>query len=61
MILPINIKNMNLIHSNRKQLFETKKKDWALEKMIEKGKIPLDFKSSIQLPGDDLNNWDDPI
>ena len=56
-----NIKNMNLIHSNRKKLFNTKKQDWALEKMIEKEKIPLDFKSSIQLPGDDLNNWDDPI
>ena len=56
-----NIKNINLIHSNRKKLFETKKQDWALEKMIETGKIPLNFKSSIQLPGDDLNNWDDPI
>jgi len=56
-----NIKNINLILSNRKKLFETKKQDWALEKMIEKNKIPLDFKSSIQLPGDDLNNWDDPI
>ena len=56
-----NIKNINLILSNRKKLFETKKQDWALEQMIEKNKIPLDFKSSIQLPGDDLNNWDDPI
>ena len=56
-----NIKNKELIHYNRQQLFETKKKDWKLEQRIQDEKIPLDFKSSIELPDDDLNNWDDPI
>ena len=56
-----NIKNKELIHYNRQQLFETKRKDWKLEQRIKNEQIPLDFKSSIQLPDDDLNNWDDPI
>jgi hypothetical protein len=56
-----NIKNKELIHYNRQQLFETKRKDWKLEQRIKDEEIPLDFKSSIQLPDDDLNNWDDPI
>ena len=56
-----NIKNKELIHYNRQQLFETKRKDWKLEQRIKDEAIPLDFKSSIQLPDDDLNNWDDPI
>jgi len=56
-----NIKNKELIHYNRQQLFYTKKKDWKLEQRIKNEEIPLDFKSSIQLPDDDLNNWDDPI
>jgi len=56
-----NIKNKELIHYNRQQLFDTKKKDWKLEQRIKNEEIPLDFKSSIQLPDDDLNNWDDPI
>ena len=56
-----NIKNKELVHYNRQQLFETKRKDWKLEQRIKDEQIPLDFKSSIQLPDDDLNNWDDPI
>jgi hypothetical protein len=56
-----NIKNKELVHYNRQQLFETKRKDWKLEQRIKDEQIPLDFKSSIQLPDDDLNNWDDSI
>jgi len=56
-----NIKNKELIHYNREKLFETKKKEWKLEQRIKAEEITLDFKSSIQLPDDDLNNWDDPI
>ena len=56
-----NIKNRELVYYNRTQLFETKKKDWALEQRIKNEQIPLDFKSSIELPGDDLNNWDDKL
>lgn len=56
-----NIKNKNLIHDNRQKLFNTIKKDWALEQKFKESSIPLDFKSSITLPDDDLNNWDDPL
>jgi hypothetical protein len=56
-----NIKNKRLIHNNRRQLFQTIKDDWQLEQEFKKSDIPLDFKSSIALPDDDLNNWDDPL
>jgi len=32
-----------------------------LENRIKSKKIPTNFESLIQLPDDDLNNWDDPI
>ena len=56
-----NIKNKRLIHNNRRQLFQTIRDDWKLEEEFKKSDIPLDFKSSIALPDDDLNNWDDPL
>lgn len=56
-----NIRNKNLIHDNRQKLFNTIKKDWELEQKFKESSIPLDFKSSIALPDDDLNNWDDPL
>ena len=56
-----NIKNKELINYNRKKLYETKKKDWDLEQKIKDNKINLEFKSSIRLPDEDLNNWDDPL
>jgi hypothetical protein len=56
-----NIKNKNLVHHNRRNLFTTIKKDWSLEEEFKASNIPLDFQSSIALPDDDLNNWDDPI
>ena len=56
-----NIKNKRLIHNNRRQLFQTIRDDWKLEQEFKNSDIPLDFKSSIALPDDDLNNWDDPL
>ena len=56
-----NIKNKKLIHNNRRQLFQTMRDDWRLEQEFKDSNIPLDFKSSIPLPDDDLNNWDDPL
>ena len=56
-----NIKNKELINYNRQKLYEAKKKDWELEQKIKETEINLDFESSIRLPDDDLNNWDDPL
>ena len=56
-----NIKNKKLIHNNRRKLFETIRDDWQLEQEFKDSDIPIDFKSSIALPDDDLNNWDDPL
>jgi len=56
-----NIKNKKLIHNNRRKLFETIRDDWQLEQEFKDSNIPIDFKSSIALPDDDLNNWDDPL
>jgi len=56
-----NIKNKKLIHNNRRKLFETIREDWQLEQEFKESNIPIDFKSSIALPDDDLNNWDDPL
>ena len=56
-----NIKNKKLIHNNRRQLFQTMRDDWRLEQEFKESNIPIDFKSSIPLPDDDLNNWDDPL
>ena len=57
----LNIKNKELINYNRQKLYEAKKKDWELEQKIKETEINLDFESSIRLPDDDLNNWDDPL
>ena len=56
-----NIKNKKLIHNNRRQLFQTMRDDWMLEQEFKDSNIPINFKSSIPLPDDDLNNWDDPL
>ena len=56
-----NIKNKNMVHDNRRKLFTTIKKDWVLEEEFKSSTIPTNFKSSISLPDDDLNNWDDPL
>ena len=56
-----NIKNKKLIQNNRRKLFQTMREDWQLEQEFKESNIPLDFKSSIALPDDDLNNWDNPL
>jgi len=55
------IKDRQLVLHNRKQLFKALEKHKALEDEIKKKDISTDFTSAIQLPDDDLNNWDDPI
>ena len=55
------IKDRNLVLSNRKQLFSVLQQHNALENIIKKSDISTDFTSAIQLPDDDLNNWDDPV
>ena len=55
------IKDRELVLSNREKVFKTLEKHTALEKKIKSREILTDFTSIIQLPDDDLNNWDDPI
>ena len=55
------IKDKSLILSNREKLFKSMEKHNDLENRIKSKKIPTNFESVIQLPDDDLNNWDDPI
>lgn len=55
------IKDRELVLHNRKQLFHSLVKHKKLEDEIKKMNISTDFTSAIQLPDDDLNNWDDPI
>lgn len=55
------IKDRELVLHNRKQLFHSLVKHKRLEDEIKKMDISTDFTSAIQLPDDDLNNWDDPI
>ena len=55
------IKDRELVLHNRKQLFNSLVKHKKLEDEIKKMDISTDFTSAIQLPDDDLNNWDDPI
>lgn len=55
------IKDRELVLHNRKQLFHSLVKHKNLEDEINKMNISTDFTSAIQLPDDDLNNWDDPI
>jgi len=55
------IKDRELVLHNRRQLFKALVKHNRLEDEIKEKKIGTDFTSMIQLPDDDLNNWDDPI
>jgi hypothetical protein len=55
------ITDRNLVLSNRKQLFTALQDHNILEDTIKKAGITTDFTSAIELPDDDLNNWDDPV
>jgi len=55
------IKDRELVLHNRLQLFKALKKHKKLEGKITAKEISTDFTSAIQLPDDDLNNWDDPV
>ena len=55
------IKDRELVLSNREKVFKTLEQHTALEKKIKAREILTDFTSIIQLPDDDLNNWDDPV
>jgi deoxycytidine triphosphate deaminase len=55
------IRDRELVLSNREKLFKSMEKHYDLENRIKTKNIPTDFASVIQLPDDDLNNWDDPV
>jgi len=55
------IKDKELILTNREKLFNSMTKHTKLESKIKAGNISTNFDSIIQLPDDDLNNWDDPV
>ena len=55
------IKDRELVLHNRLQLFKALKKHKKLEEKITAKDISTDFTSAIQLPDDDLNNWDDAV
>lgn len=55
------IKDRELVLHNRLQLFKALKKHKKLEGKITAKNISTDFTSAIQLPDDDLNNWDDEV
>lgn len=55
------ITDRKLVLNNRNQLFTTLQEHNALEKKIRESGITTDFSSMIELPDDDLNNWDDPV
>jgi len=55
------IKDRTLVLHNRRQLFNTLVTHKKLEDEIKTKNISTDFTSAIQLPDDDLNNWDDPV
>jgi len=55
------IKDRTLVLNNREKLFHSMVKHNNLEEKIKTQNISTDFSSVIQLPDDDLNNWDDPI
>jgi hypothetical protein len=55
------IKDRQLVLHNRLQLFKALKQHKKLEDKIAAQEISTDFTSVIQLPDDDLNNWDDPV
>lgn len=55
------IKDRELVLVNREKVFKTLEKHTALEKKIKEKDVLTDWNSVIQLPDDDLNNWDDPV
>jgi hypothetical protein len=55
------ITDRKLVLNNRNQLFTALQEHNALEKKIKESGITTDFSSAIELPDDDLNNWDDPV
>jgi hypothetical protein len=55
------IKDRELVLMNREKVFKTLEKHTALEKKIKEKDVLTDWNSVIQLPDDDLNNWDDPV
>ena len=55
------IKDKQLVLHNRKQLIETLSEHKDLEALIIEKELPTTFDSKIELPDDDLNNWDDPL
>lgn len=55
------IKDRQLVLHNRLQLFKALKQHKKLEDKIAAQEISTDFTSAIQLPDDDLNNWDDHV
>lgn len=55
------IKDRELVLVNREKVFKTLEKHTDLEKRIKERDVLTDWASVIQLPDDDLNNWDDPV
>ena len=55
------IRDRELVLGNRKKLVNTLKSHKILEESISHQQLPTTFDSIIQLPDDDLNNWDDPV
>ena len=53
------IKNKNMEHYNRSKLLGSLKKEYNLEKHIQKTPDILSFTNSIRLPDDELDNWDE--
>jgi len=53
------IKDKELVLNNRRKLVDTLKNHKLLEDSIIG--LPTNFDSKIELPDDDLNNWDNPI
>jgi len=53
------IKNKNMEHNNRSNLFGALKKEYALEQHIQNKPEILTFTNSIRLPDDELDNWDE--
>ena len=55
------IKDKELVLANREKLFKSMIRHNDLEAKIKSKNISTNFDSVIQLPDDDLNNWDDPV
>lgn len=55
------IKDKELTLNNRKKLMKTLAQHKDIEANLTNKQLPTNFNSNIQLPDDDLNNWDDPL